>query len=51
MSSFYKLIIDIISKNSNNRNDEEINMILTWFINLFKKKSAVFGEVNSGNLI
>lgn len=48
MSNFYQTVISIISKPSEKRKDEEIHMILAWFINLFKKKASVFGEVNSG---
>jgi hypothetical protein len=48
MSSFYNLIISIISKPSERREDHEIMMVLGWFINLFKKKSTVFGDINSG---
>jgi hypothetical protein len=47
MSSFYKKIISIISKPPENRNNNEIALILDWFINLFKKKSAVFGEIQA----
>jgi len=47
MSSFYKKIISIISKPPENRNNNEIELILDWFVNLFKKKSAVFGEIQS----
>lgn len=50
MSSFYQSVISIISKPSDKRKDEEIHMILGWFINLFKKKSAVFGDISSGSL-
>ena len=48
MSLFYQTVISIISKPSEKRKDEEILMILAWFINLFKKKAHVFGDVNSG---
>ncbi|CAF0714000.1 unnamed protein product [Brachionus calyciflorus] len=45
MPSFYQTIINVISKPSANRTDEEITFILAWFLNLFKKKSAVFGDI------
>lgn len=48
MSSFYQKVIRIISKASEKREDEELHMILPWFINLFKKKATVFGDVDSG---
>lgn len=48
MSSFYQTVISIISKPSEKRLDDEIDFILNWFINLFKKKTAVFGDVTSG---
>ena len=48
MSSFYQSIVKVISKPSEKRDDEEINMILGWFMNLFKKKAAVFGDIKPG---
>lgn len=48
MSSFYQSIIRIISKPSEQREDSEVQMILGWFVNLFKKKSAVFGDIKAG---
>ena len=47
MSSFYQLVISIISKPSELRKEEEIQMILSWFTNLFKKKSTIFAETDS----
>lgn len=51
MSSFYQTVIGIISKPSEYRQDEEVQLILGWFIDLFRKKSAVFGDIKSGNYI
>ena len=48
MSSFYQSVISIISKPSENRLDEDIDLILNWFVNLFRKKSAVFGDISAG---
>jgi hypothetical protein len=47
MSSFYQSIIGIISKPSEKRKDEEIDLILNWFVSLFRKKSAVFGDIST----
>lgn len=47
MSSFYQSVISIISKAKEKRQAEEITLILAWFINLFKKKSHVFGEIDA----
>lgn len=47
MSSFYQSIISIISKPQENREADEINLILNWFLNLFKKKSSVFGDIDA----
>jgi signal-transduction protein with cAMP-binding, CBS, and nucleotidyltransferase domain len=47
MSSFYETVISIISKPSEERKDDEINFILKWFVNLFKNKASVFGEIKS----
>lgn len=49
MSSFVENIIAVISKPIENRQDHEIDSILFWFINLFKKKAAVFGDIETGN--
>ena len=48
MSSFYQTVISIISKPSENRQDDDVQMILGWFMDLFRKKSAVFGDIKSG---
>ena len=48
MSSFYQSVISIISKPKEKRQDDEIHMILAWFINLFKKKSSLFGDIEPG---
>ena len=48
MSSLYQSIINVISKPSEKRTDEEIRHILAWFLNLFKKKAAVFGDLEPG---
>ncbi|RNA18663.1 cAMP-dependent kinase regulatory subunit [Brachionus plicatilis] len=45
MSSLYQSIINVISKPSEKRTDDEIRHILAWFLNLFKKKAAVFGDL------
>jgi hypothetical protein len=50
MTTFYDKIIKIISKPSESRENEEILLILAWFLNLFKKKSAVFGDIEPGLL-
>ncbi len=47
MSSFYQSVISIISKPQDKRNAEEIHLILAWFVNLFKKKSSVFGDIDA----
>ena len=39
--SFYQTVIRIISKPCDQRKDEEINLILGWFVSLFQK----IGEV------
>ena len=44
-------MIGIISKPSEYRQDEEVQLILGWFIDLFRKKSAVFGDIKSGKRI
>jgi hypothetical protein len=46
MSSLYQSIISIISKPQESREAEEINLILNWFLSLFKKKSSVFGDID-----
>ncbi len=45
MTTFYDTIIKVISKPSEQRENEDIHLILTWFLNLFKRKAAVFGDI------
>ena len=42
MSSFYQTVIGIISKPSEYRQDEEVQLILGWFIDLFRKMRLLF---------
>jgi hypothetical protein len=48
MASVYQTVISILSKPIENRDDEEINSILVWFTNLFRKKATVFGDISQG---
>jgi hypothetical protein len=50
MSSIYQKVLSIISKPIEKRDDDEINSILVWFTNLFRKKSTVFGDISPGKL-
>ncbi len=50
MSSVYERGISIISKPVDKRDDSEINAVLIWFVNLFKRKVAVFGDISNGTL-
>ena len=47
MATFYQTIIQVISKPSESRNEDEINLVLGWFMNLFKKKEAAFGNIKA----
>lgn len=48
MTTLYDKIISVISKPSELRANDEILMILAWFINLFKKRPVVFGDIKPG---
>jgi hypothetical protein len=48
MACFYQSVISIISRPSTARLDEDIDLILPWFMSFFKKKSTIFGEIDSG---
>ena len=50
MSSFYQSLIEIISKPSEDRRDDELQMILSWFLSLFRNRSSVFGDIKPGNI-
>jgi hypothetical protein len=49
MSSVYERGISIISKPIEKRDETEISSVLIWFVNLFKRKVAVFGDISKGN--
>jgi hypothetical protein len=50
MRNFYESVIETISKPTESRNDNEIDFILNWFLNLFRKKS-IFGDVTQGTYL
>jgi hypothetical protein len=48
MALFYQSVISIISRPSERRRHEDIDLVLPWFLNFFKKKSSIFGDIDSG---
>lgn len=51
MSSFYQSLIEIISKPTEMRQEVELQMIMGWFVSLFRNKSSVFGDIKAGKVL